>query len=249
MFLLAPAPRFSTVAPGLLNSDGQLTVSLPILNIGTADAANVRVTKISLGSAVRRSPAGLPLPLGILPVNGTASISPRFNTTGLLVGGKYLLSVQGTYEANNLTSGFAINRYIVLPAPSQSPVVYLKAHVDVAVQPGIWTYTIFNDEPVGSTEFIALFSLEVGSPFTVTGVPAGWEVETDNVSYALWVASDQQSPYPHHIPPGGSLGGFQIQSSKIGSESTGYLVAAWNHQLDQAGLVSPDLVLSPGKSV
>jgi len=247
MFLLAEAPRFSTAAPGLLNSDGELTISLPLLNIGTADATNVKVTKISLGSAARTSPAGLPLPVGDVPFNGTSSISPRFSTAGLIVGGKYLLTVQGTYEANNITSGFAVNRYIVLPAPSQAPVLYLKAHVEVTVQPGVWTYTIFNDEPPGSSQFIALLSLEVGSPFTVTGVPDGWEVETNNVSYGLWVASDQQSPYPHHIAPGGSLGGFQIQSLQNKSESLPYILTAWNHQSNQAGLVSPDVVFSPAK--
>jgi hypothetical protein len=249
MFLLVQAPRFSTVEPGLLNSDGELTVSLPILNIGTADASNIRVTSISLGSAVRLSPQGLPLFVGNLGTHNTTSIAARFSLSGLSVGGRYLMMVQGTYETNNATYGFAVNRYIVVPPPSPPPVVFLKAHVDVAVEPGIWTYTIFNNEPADSPQFVATFSIEVVAPFTVTGVPEGWEMETDNVSYVLWVAADQQLPYPHQIAPGGSLGGFQIQSSSSGSESTAYVVTAWNHVSDQAGLVSPDVVLSPSRLV
>ncbi len=132
----------------------------------------------------------------------------------------------------------------VLP-PTQLPIALLKARVKVAVAAGIWTYTIFNDEPLSSQQFVAAFSLDVVAPVTVTGVPPGWEVETDNVSYVLWTASDLQLPYPHHIAPGGSLGGFQIQSPRKDSESTAYIVTAWNHQTDNAGLVSPGLILSP----
>lgn len=248
MFLSAQAPRFSTWTPGVLNNENELTVSLPILNIGDSAAANVRVTGITLGSATRLSPAGLPIFIGDLGEYGTDSVAARFDASGLAVGGKYLFTIQGTYESGGATYGFAVNRYIVVPTPSHPEVVWLRARVEVAVEPGIWTYTIFNDEPPDNPQFITTISLDVVAPVTVTGVPEGWEVETDNATYVLWYATDLQLPYPHHIAPGRFLGGFQIQSQRRESESTAYVVTGWNHQSDEAGLVSPDVVLSPSRA-
>jgi hypothetical protein len=249
MFLLAQTPRFNTASPGVLSSENanELTVSLPILNIGTADAANMTVTNITLGSAGRLSPAGLPWFIGDLGVGGSVSVTARFDSSGLIVGGRYLMTVQGTYEADNATFGFAVNRFIVIPAVSPPDVLYLKAHVTVSTESGTWSYSIFNDEALKSSQFIAAFSLDVVTPFAVTGTPTGWQVETDNLSYVLWFAADEQLPYKHHIPPGESLEGFQIQSTSNGSESTAYIVTAWDHQSNDAGLVSPDVVLSPSR--
>jgi hypothetical protein len=245
MFLLAQAPRFNTGTPGVLNSGNELTISLPLLNIGTGDAANMKVTSMTLGSAQRLSPAGLPLFIGGLAVNNSASVSGRFASDDLTVGSKVLLTVQGTYESGGATYGFAVNRYIAIPSPSQPPFVTLKARVQVATEPGLWTYTIFNDEPLNSQQFIATFSLEVAAPVIPSGVPQGWNVETDNATYVLWYAVDPELPYPHHIAPGSSLAGFQIQSKSGDSESTPYIVTGWNHQSDQADLASADVVLSP----
>jgi hypothetical protein len=242
------APQFTSGTPEILNSENELTVSLPLLNIGSEAAANVELTDIILRSTTRLSPAGMPLFIGNLAPDNTAAISPRFDSRPLTVGSRYLLTVRGTYDVSGTVYGFAVNRYIVVPAASPPPVELLKARVAVVVIPGSWTYTIHNNEAPLSQQFIAAFSLDIVAPVTVIGTPEGWEVETDNSSYVLWVATDQQLPYPHHIAPGGSLGGFQIQSSsRMQSESTPYVVTAWNHQSDEAGLVSPDLVLSPSR--
>jgi hypothetical protein len=245
MFLLAQSPRFNTGTPGVLNSGNELTITLPLLNIGVGDAANMKVTSMTLGSAQRLSPAGLPLFIGGLAVNNTTAVSGRFASGELAVGSKALLTVQGTYELGGATYGFAVNRYISIPAPAPPPFVTLKARVQVATEPGLWTYTIFNDEPLNSQQFIAAFSLEIAAPVIPSGVPPGWDVETDNATYVLWYAIDPALPYPHHIAPGTNLTGFQIQSKSNDSESTSYVVTGWNHQSDQADLASADVVLSP----
>ena len=246
MFLLVQAPRFSTGTPDVLNSENRISVTLPLLNIGTGAATNVRVTSITLGSATRLSPP-LPLFLGDMGVDNTESVYGRFSINGLAVGSRHLMTVRGTYQSDGATFGFTVNRYIVIPSPVEPPVRMLKARASVAAASGVWSYTLFNDEAPGSQQFINAFSLDIVAPVNVTGTPTGWQMVTDNASFVLWFAADQQPPYPHHIVPGASLGGFAIQSSRSSSEATGFSITAWDHQNDEAGLVSLDAVLSPSR--
>lgn len=244
MVLLVQSPRFSTGTPDVLNSENRVSFALPLLNIGTGTAANVQVTSITLGSATLLSPP-LPVFLGDLGADNAVSANARFSGSGLTVGSRYLVTVRGTYESGGATFGFTVNRYIVIPSPIEAPVSLLKARAEVAASSGVWSYSLFNDESPDSPQFINAFSLDIVAPVTVIGTPEGWEVLTDNASFVLWFAADQKLPYPHHIAPGMSLGGFSIQSSRVNSEPTGFSITAWDHQNDQAGLVSLDAILSP----
>lgn len=247
MFLLAQAPRFSTGTPDVLNSENRVSLTLPLLNIGTGTATNVQVTSITLGSATRLSPP-LPIFLGDLGVDNTVSVYGRFSSNGLNVGSNYLVTVRGTYQSDGTTFGFTVNRYVAIPSPVEPPIRMLKARAVVAVASGVWSYTLFNDESPGSQQFVNAFALDIVAPVTITGTPVGWEVITDNASFVLWFAADQALPYPHHIAPGASLGGFAIQSSRINSEATGFSITAWEHQNDEAGLVAMDAIHSPSRT-
>jgi hypothetical protein len=248
MFLLVQSPRFSTGTPEVVNSENRVSFALPLLNTGTGTAVNVRVTGITLGSAVRLSPP-LPLTLGDLGVDNAVSANARFSASGLTVGGRYLVTGKGTYQSEaGATFGFSVNRYIVIPSPVEPSIRLLKAHVNVAPASGIWSYTLFNDEAPESSQFINAFSLDVVAPVTVIGTPSGWDFQTDNASFVLWFATEQQPPYTQHIAPGASLGGFSIQSARSSSEATGYSLTAWDHQNDQAGLVTFDAVYSPART-
>jgi hypothetical protein len=247
MFLLSQAPRFITGTPELINTDGKVTFALPVLNAGTGAAGNVRLTDISLGPSARLIPPAMPVFLGELAVDNSVSVNARFDGAGLIVGNKYLITARGTYESDGSTYGFAVNRSIAIPAPSALPVELLQAHVETAVASGVWAYTLFNDELADSPQHINAFSMDVVAPVTVTGTPAGWQFLTDNVSYVAWYAEDLTLPYPHHVAPGSSLGGFQIQSARANSESIGFAITAWNHDTDQAGLVQLSATLSPSR--
>jgi hypothetical protein len=236
-------PRFSTGTPDVINTAGNLSFSLPLINSGTEAAANLWLTDMTLNLATRLIPAGLPVFLGNLAVDNIVPVNGRFHGHGLLVGGRYLITVRGTYEFGGVTYGFNVNHDIIVPPPVASPIKFLNARVDVAVAPGVWSYQLFNDEASDSPQFINSFSLDVVAPVIVTGRPRGWADRTDNASYVLYSATDQQ----HRIAPGASLGGFEIQSSSGSSESTGFSVTAWNHQTDQAGLVVLGAVLSPSR--
>jgi hypothetical protein len=232
-----------------MNSDNVLTFSLPVFNTGTAPASNVMITGITLGSAVRTGPV-LPLSYHDMAVNSVKMVNSGFAATNFIVGQTYLATVRGTYEVNNVSYAFTVNRPIVIPESTVSPLPLLAAHVEFSVQPstGTWSYEFFNDEAAGSPLYVSAVSLDIdNSPFVVTGTPPGWAVDTDNASYVGWYSTDTALPYPNHIAPGSSLGGFQIQSARTASESTGLTINSWNHQKDTADLVTFGTALTPSQ--
>lgn len=247
---VAPAPSFSTRTPDVLNSAGRLSFSLPVLNTGAGPADNLIITDITLSAAARVGPA-LPLSLGDLAVDNVTLVNANFLNDGLVVGSRYLVTARGTYESGGVLYGFALNRYVVVPEPVAPPIEFLAAHVQVSVDPivGAWSYSLHNDEAAGSPRFINAISLDMASSFAVSGTPPGWAVETDNFSYVLWYAADEQLPYPHQIAPGASLGGFQIltQNAQRTSESKAFSITSWNHLTDQVDLTAFGTTLTPSR--
>jgi hypothetical protein len=240
------APSFSTRTPEVLNSANLLSFSLPVLNTGAGVANSIVITGISLGSVAAQNPA-LPLPIGDLAAENVTAVNASFSSNGFTVGSNYLAVVRGTYVSGNATFGFTLNRYINVPAAVAAPIALLAAHAKVVVDlvAETWTYTVFNDEPANSPRYVNAISIDMAAPFTVTETPAGWAADTDGFSYVLWYATDTQLPYPHHIPPGSSLGGFQIQSVRHASEARGLTITSWNHQTDQADLTTQGSILTP----
>lgn len=121
----------------------------------------------------------------------------------------------------------------------------LIANVAVTPGPPIWSYTLFNDEPSSSPEFITSFSLTVNAPITVTGTPAGWDVSTDGDTFVSWFNTDPALPYPHDIAPGASLSGFSISSTTASSQLLSYGLSAWDHTLDQLGPSAVSTISAP----
>ena len=242
-------PSFSTRTPDILNGANMFSFAMPVINTGSGRADNVVLRSVSLGPAAVANPA-LPLPLGDLAVDNVTSVNASFWNNNLMVGRKYLAVVRGTYESGGTTYGFSLNRFIPVPPPVVSPVPTLAAHVMVSVNPnaGSWSYALFNNEPAESPLFINAFSLDMAAPFVVTQTPPGWAVDTDNTSYVLWFAADEQLPYPHHVPPGANLGIFQIQSARNSSEGQGFIITSWNHQADDAGFTTAASVLAPSRT-
>jgi len=244
----AQLPVFTSRPPQVLNSQNTVSFSLPILNTGSEPASNVFITGIQLGQAVRMAPANLPVFAGALTPGNLISANARFSTHGLTAGNTYLAAVQGIYESQGKTYAFQVNRFIVIPAPAAPLATLLEAHVNVSIAAGLWSYTVVNDEAAGSPNFISALHLDIVAPISATGAPAGWQVITDNASYVLWYASDQQAPYTSQIAPGAQLTGFAMQSARTTAESRGFAIASWNHQTSQAGLVTMGAVAVPSRS-
>ncbi len=125
----------------------------------------------------------------------------------------------------------------------------LFAHAEVIQSGNVFTYTLLNDEPVGSPNFLSLFDLFVNAPIIITGVPLGWEYITDNHSYVDWFNADSTLPYPHDVAPGASLGGFVIESNVSTTDLLDYGLTAWDHVADISGPDIQGFVLAPSGGI
>lgn len=240
-------PAFATRAPELLNSQNRVSLSLPLLNTGVGTASNILITGLTLGAGSRVFPGALPFALGSLAQGNAIQVNASFSTAGIVAGGKYLVSVRGTYTFNGATYGFGVNRPIVVPTPVAPPVALLAARVTAVVDQiaGAWTYTISNEEPAGSPRRLNSFSLDVVGPILAVSAPFGWVAETDNQSFVLWYAADAELPYPNHLSPGLSLGGFQVRSQSQHTGIRGFAITSWNNLTDQADLALPGGIAAP----
>src|SRR4051794_26696436 len=71
----------------------------------------------------------------------------------------------------------------VCPQPARAQ---LASHVETTTASGLWNYTLFNDEPLTSPNFVTGFQINVSAPVTVTGTPTGWDFDTDGSTFVLW---------------------------------------------------------------
>jgi hypothetical protein len=111
-----PTARMGTNAPGIAFSGANLLVAIPLADFGTADALNVMVTKITLGTQALNSPS-LPLTVGNIAAGADSVLQLSFSNAGLSPGGHALLTLQGTYSSGAATVGFQVNRVLTLPPP------------------------------------------------------------------------------------------------------------------------------------
>lgn len=121
----------------------------------------------------------------------------------------------------------------------------LQAHIDSMAGPPVWSYTLFNDEPTISPDYITSFSLSVDAPIEVTSSPTGWDFQTDNITYVQWFNTDQGLPYPHDIAPGTSMGGFSILSISASSQQSTFGLESWDHVVDAPGFTSDGMIAAP----
>jgi hypothetical protein len=131
---------------------------------------------------------------------------------------------------------------IAVTANAQNP---LSGHTSVTTSPSTWSYTVFDDEAAGSSNYVGYFTLAVNAPVQVTGTPAGWTSDTDGSTYVLWYNTDTTLPYPHDIAPGSSLGGFAITSTVTTSDTLEYDLDSWDHSQDAPGPGTQGRVLAP----
>lgn len=121
----------------------------------------------------------------------------------------------------------------------------LRARVEVGQSGTNFSYTIFNDEPLGSSRYLNIWHLEVNAPFQVISTPPGWDYVTDYSSCVDWFSTDSEEPYPRDIAPGASLAGFVVGAVVATSESLGFAVMSWEHGTTNSGPSSVSAVTSP----
>jgi len=224
-----------------------VSIALPFLNSGGATAHDVKLTSFALGSAVRIEPV-FPLLLGDVGRDNATAAKAIFSSAGLVVGGRYLITVRGTYDFNGSILGFTLNRYVAIPTAARSPISFLAASVTATVNQAAdtWSYTVANKEAVESPRFVNAVSIDMQASFVVTGTPPGWIADTDNFSYVLWYVPSSGAPSSRHIAPGKSLGGFQIHSHAAASQGESYTVTSVNVQTGDGDRVAFGTTLGPG---
>lgn len=241
------ATRVVLGVPAIEHVDGKIVLTPEIVNVSGVPMRNLQCTDIALGSARRLSPPhGYPVVLGTLNRGSVGQVGARFAAAGLIIGAQYLLTLRGSYVLDGVAQTLALTRYVQIPPPSRRPpAALLRARVASSTSTDFWNYQLLNDESGGSPQHIATFSLSLAAPITVTGIPLGWTVETDSLSYVLWTAAEYAPPYPHQVAPGHALAGFQLMSPRTRSEAAAGMLAAWDHAADTAGLVTGDYALVP----
>jgi len=100
--------------------------------------------------------------------------------------------------------------------------------------PDVWTYTVFNNQPAGSPDYVDQFSIAINAPITVTAEPSGWEYEIGLVNgvNSITFFSDSMST---DLAPGSSLGGFKISSNTSTSVLGTADVNSWDHNANDPG--------------
>ncbi len=120
----------------------------------------------------------------------------------------------------------------------------LLAHLTFTQSGSTFTYTLFNDEPLASPNFISLFHLEIDAPVSIIETPAGWDYATDDVTYIDWFSTSFESPYEYDLAPGASFT-FVIESAEEATEFLPFSASAWDHVVDTSGPSYTDFVLAP----
>jgi hypothetical protein len=121
----------------------------------------------------------------------------------------------------------------------------LSIGVNVSINGSEFDYTVLNQEPLGSANYVSAFSLQVNAPIVSIAAPVGWDFITDNSSFVTWFNTDVSLPYVHDVAPGSSLSGFDLQSSVTTSDILSFVVTSWDHSLDQLGPASDGTILAP----
>ena len=117
----AQTPILTTQSPFVVNGVGNvLSISFDIINTGTVQISNFKVTAIQFSTARLIAPSSFAgLEISTVPPGGGTLIETTFDSSGLVVGKSYLLTIRGTYSLGNSTSGFALNRFIAIPTPAK----------------------------------------------------------------------------------------------------------------------------------
>lgn len=236
--------------PVIESVSGKLIVTPEIINAGGSAIRRVMCHDITLGCARRLGPPhGYPVVLGDVDRSGVARMTAVFSGTGMLPGAQYLLTLRGSYLVDDISFPLALTRYVQVPAAAvahQPPrPQLLRARVASAVCTDFWNYELVNEEDAGSGLDIVGFTLSLAAPITVTGIPLGWTMETDSVSFVRWSVLQQDQGVPGRIGPGRSQSGFQLMSPHTRSEATLSTLDAWNHAANRAGPALLDYAVVP----
>jgi hypothetical protein len=116
----APATEIDLGAPGVTLPNSSTLVSIfTVVNTGTKNEKDVKVTSIRLKGAALTEPASLPLSLGTISDGNHAVVNADFAGGPFVAGSSYVLTVRGTFIAERHHRCF--ERTIALSVPPAAP--------------------------------------------------------------------------------------------------------------------------------
>ena len=117
--------------------------------------------------------------------------------------------------------------------PLSASVLAANITTDTSVA-GVWTYTIFDNEAPGSTNYVDQFTIAINAPITVTAEPNGWTDSIGMVNGMMSVTFSSNGDSTD-LAPGASLGGFSISSPGASSVLDNADVNSWDHSTETPG--------------
>ena len=123
--LPATAKALSIAAPGVsLQNASTLLSAFALVNNGTHEKRNVKITSILLPGGNVIIPASLPLDLGTLDPGGSITIDVDFSGGPFVPASSYPLVLRGTYSIGHKSQCFKVNGNLFIPpaAPGSAPV-------------------------------------------------------------------------------------------------------------------------------
>ena len=109
----------------------------------------------------------------------------------------------------------------------------LRARIETSAAGNIWTYSLINDEPLGSPNYLNTLNIEPRATFTVSGTPTGWLRYGTGGSSVLWYASAPE----FDIAPAATLAGFVISGQAALANPTPCTITSGNHSTGSPGAV------------
>jgi hypothetical protein len=118
---------------------------------------------------------------------------------------------------------------LAITAPLGTLADTLESRIEVEQAGTSFAYTVFNDEPSGSSRHVNIWTLDVNAPFEVVSTPQGWDYTTDHRSYVTWFSADSTEPFLNDIAPETFMEGFVLESVVSTSEELPYAIISWEH--------------------
>lgn len=123
--------------------------------------------------------------------------------------------------------------------------IAISAHVTLNQNGTNFSYTLFNEAPANSPEFLNVLHLNPTGPFQVSSTPAGWAFVTDYTSYIDWFCINPLSANPNDVAPASSLPGFTLTSITTNTAPSGYALTSWYRGLTGNGGLVEDIIPVP----
>jgi hypothetical protein len=208
--------------PSVTNEHGEVTVTIPLTNVGDGVAYDVQLNEIVIQGVDRRSPSNLPHVINEIAPRQVVGVTARFDASQLAAGSLHYLGLAGTY-ADEYGSRHNLGLGVDIPIPPAGEFSGPQASNEAIAHEGpipqfIQAFLVIdqNDPPLTryrlenhSSSWITVVHLDLNAgrlPDDVERPNLGWGIEHWSAEGVMWKADSVEAG----VPPGTTLPGFGI---------------------------------------